>query len=200
VVPNAGSGGRVLDGLVRGDARLAAGSALGPPFGYSLLLDGETGFVEVGSSELLDWFRRGLAIEAHIRRVAKEGEDAIVGKWFGEDQWLLTVYPDGNGLLIFSVRLADGTYASVEHPIPDDGYLGRWVRVGARAEPTGWLRLYWEGKLVAQKRLPASLLHLAPSDSPIHVGDAGVGTSWSRFRGQIDELRIWYLPPWSGGR
>jgi len=192
LVPNQGSRRQSLDGFVTGDAQLTEGSS-GGLHDSALELDGESGFVEVANSRLVNVFAYGLAVEAQIRRETNDDEDAVVGKWYLPDQWLLTVYPDGNGLLIFTVRLQDGTYESLKYPIPDDGYLGRWVRVGARAEAPGWLRLYWERRLVAQKLVGTRLIPLAPGDSPIHVGDAGIGTWWSRFHGSIDNVRIWSL-------
>lgn len=205
-VPNAGSGGARYDGVVRGAAALAPGPEaviLPPPAGgnnYALDLDGETAHVEVPNSGALN-FQTRVVVSALVRRETNQGEDAILSKWYGEDQWLLTLYPDGHGLLIFTVRLVDGAYASLEYPIPDDGYLGKWVHVGARfevirdpripSEGHGLLRLYWQGRLVGERTVDAERLHLRASTSPIHVGDAGVGTPWSRFHGRIDEVRIW---------
>jgi hypothetical protein len=51
--------------------------------------------------------------------------------------------------------------------------------------------------MVAQRYVGPRLIPLALGDSPIHVGDAGIGIWWSRFHGSIDNVRIWSL--WSSG-
>ena len=129
-------------------------------------------------------------------------EDAIASKWYGKDQWLLTFYPNGpngHGKLIFTIVLQDGTYETVEYHIPSEDYLGKWVHVAASydiidespLQVYGLLRLYWSTSLVATRRVDSPWLALRASNRPIHVGDAGIGTVWSRFQGDIDELKIW---------
>ena len=187
VAINSGSLGERFNGTPMGGARLY------PPVpgesDYALDLDGDDAFLEVSASANLP--RTAFAVEARVRRAVNEDEDAIVGKWFGEDQWLLTLYPDGNGRAIFSVRLQDGSYQSVEYLIPDTDYLGTWAHVAATYEP-GRIRLYWQGRLVADRIFVGMM---ARGGNLLHVGDAGAGTSWSRFRGRIDEVRIWRPRP-----
>jgi len=176
-------GPRQLDGTLVGNVSVVPGAS-----GSAIQLDGATAHVEVHNSRALA-FPQGVEVEAFVWRAANVDEDAVASKWYGaQDQWLLTFYPVGNGLLLFSVRLQDGSYASVEYQIPDPGYLRTWVRVGASYVPGQGLRLFWNGRLVVQRAaLPVAF---ASGSQPVHVGDAGPGTAWSRFRGRIDELRI----------
>jgi murein DD-endopeptidase MepM/ murein hydrolase activator NlpD len=166
------------------------------PNDYAIELDGSTAFISVDHSGHLR-FTGGVTLEADVWREANADEDAIVGKWADQNQWLLTLYADGEGKLVFSLRLADGAYARVEYGIPDSSYLGRWVHVAAAYDPRDGLRLYWDRRLVAQK-LAADLeaeghaledRRIARGGAPIHVGDAG--NPWSRFRGRIDEVKVW---------
>ena len=166
------------------------------PDDYALMFDGATAFLEVGNSDRLR-FLRGVAAEAFIARDSNEGEDAIVTKWYGTDQWLLTVYPDRKGKLIFTVRLRDETYATVDYMIPDSRYRRNWVHVAASYSPWDGLRLYWDEELVAQK-IAADLeaeghrlrdRFIISGNNYIHVGDAN--NEWSRFLGRIDNVKIW---------
>ena len=186
VVPNSGRLGDRFDGSVWGDAGLVLPSPA-PRTDYAIDLDGDSAYVEIARSGL--FYRTAFAAEAMIWRRANEDEDAVLGKWYGEDQWLLTVYPGGSGKAIFSVRLEDGSYQTAEYPIPEPGYLGTWVHIAATYEP-GRIGLYWRGRLVAERRFGG---RMARGGSPIHIGDAGSGTWWSRFRGRIDKVRVWRL-------
>jgi murein DD-endopeptidase MepM/ murein hydrolase activator NlpD len=179
VVTNTGSLGPRFDGTPI-DASLS-----GSGDDYALDLDGDGAYVEVNNGERLP--RTELVVEARVRRIDNVDEDAIVSKWYAEDQWLLTLYPGGNGSVVFSVRLEDGSYQELVYPIPDTDYLGQWVHVAGRYEE-GRVRLYWQGRLVAERFFTG---RMARGLGAVHVGDAGAGTSWSRFRGLIDEVRIW---------
>ena len=95
-----------------------------------------------------------------------------------------------SAIFIFTVRLEDGEYASVDYLIPDCTYLNSWAQVAARYDPRYGLRLYWNGSQVAKKRVRAR--GMARGNKPIHLGDAG--NEWSRFHGRIDEVRIWEPP------
>jgi murein DD-endopeptidase MepM/ murein hydrolase activator NlpD len=185
-----------LDGTIVGTAALAPG-ARGTPRDRSLGLDGVTAYVVVDDSAQVH-FSNGFAVEAAAWRASNEGEDAIAGQWYsGADQWLLTFYPDGNGKLIFTVRLADGSYETVDHLIPDCPYLGTWTRIAARYDPRDdGLRLYWNGRQVAKRVVRGR--GLFASERSIEIGHAG--PEWSRFLGRIDNLRIWrQRPPRPGG-
>ena len=176
-------GPRQLDGTLAGTFLVVPGVS-----GNAIQLDGGTAYVEVNNSRDLA-FQRGVEVEAFVWRWANVDEDAVASKWYGaEDQWLLTFYPVGNGLLIFSVRLQNGSYAAVEYPIPNRSYLQTWVHVGARYVPGQGLRLFWNGRLAAQRPVPP--IAVVSGSQPVHIGDAGPGTIWSRFRGRIDEVRI----------
>jgi hypothetical protein len=59
---------------------------------YALMFDGATAFLEASNSDRLR-FLRGIAVEAFIARDLNEDEDTTVTKWYGTDQWLLTVSP-----------------------------------------------------------------------------------------------------------
>jgi hypothetical protein len=134
-------------------------------------------------------FQGGVEVQAYVWRWANLDEDAVASKWYAdEDQWLLTFYPVGNGLLVFSVRLQNGNYASLEYPIPNSSYLRTWVLLRANYVPGQGLRLFWNGRLVAQRA--ALAVAIVSGSQPVHVGDAGPGTVWSRVRGRIDEVRI----------
>ena len=194
---NSGVAGPGFEGLIEGEVAHVPGPEAAFFRGRNnraIQLDGVTAFVEASNSESLD-FANGVAVRAMVRRRANVDEDAILSKWYVDDQWLLTFYPGGNGQLIFTVRLADGRYVTVSHLPPDPSYLGRWVRVAASyeivAEEYGMLRLYWGDALVAEQRVDGAVLTLRETSKPIHVGDAGIGTPWSRFDGDIDDIQIW---------
>ena len=199
LVLNRARPGGAFNGTVHGNAELVPGPRVsGRSSNRALGLDGDTAFVEVAGSETRG-FENGVVVSAMVRRDTNKSEDAILSKWYGGDQWLLTFYPGGAGRLIFTVRLGTGAYVSAEYLLPDENYLERWAQVDARYDivvnesssgPHGLLRLYWGGVLVASRRVEDQPLGLWPSRSRIHVGDAGPGTSWSRFQGAIDEVRI----------
>jgi len=164
---------------------------------YALMFDGFGAFVEVNNSHGLK-FHDGVTVEAFIARMSNENEDAIITKWyFNDDQWLLTMYPEGRGKLIFTVHLKDGSYATVDYLIPDLRYRENWVQVAASYDPWDGLRLYWDEELVAQKiasDLEAEGHRLSDrfmieSDNYVHIGDAN--NQWSRFMGPIDDVNIW---------
>ena len=135
-------------GMIEGDADLVPGpEAVIVPGGtgnnYAIGLDGDTAFVEVQNSQGLR-FREGVAVSALVRRETNLGEDAVLSKWYGEDQWLLTFYADGYGRLIFTVRLSNGAYVTADYPIPSPNYLGKWGQVAASYEGSGEpLRNVW---------------------------------------------------------
>lgn len=152
----------------------------------ALKLDGKTAFVEVKKS--LFKYPQGITTEAWIWRESNNSEDAIAGQWYGnQDQWLLTIYPEGYGKLIFTIRLNDGTYETVDYMIPDSSYLRTWVHVAASYSISEGLLLYWDRKEVAFK--PVLFKDIAQTSRPIHIGDAG--NEWSRFHGRIDDVKIW---------
>ena len=183
VVRNSGLVPFLFRGRIIGEAR-----QVDAVLGKANELDDETTYVEVEDSRWLS-FGRGVTVQALVRRESNTNEDAIASKWHGgQDQWLLTFYADGNGLLVFTVRLQNGTYATLEYPIPTTSYLGSWVQVGARFDRNDGLRLYWNGQQVAYQ--PAVGQGMTSGRNPIHIGDAGPGAPWSRFGGQIDEIRI----------
>jgi len=186
------------DGILVGDVKRVLREDFPDPDAtdFAVQMDGETGFIEVENSRYLSG-GDSLALEADVWRADNASEDAIVSKWFGGDQWLLTFYPDGSGKLIFTVSLADGHYANVDYLLPDASYLGRWAHVAARYSPEAGLMLFWNRQLVAQSL--ASDLEaeghsledraITRGDQPIHVGDAN--NVWSRFRGRIDDVKVW---------
>ncbi|HEX9724085.1 MAG TPA: CARDB domain-containing protein [Vicinamibacteria bacterium] len=183
VVRNSGLVPFLFRGRIIGEAR-----QVDAVLGKAIELDDETTYVEVEDSRWLS-FGRGVTVQALVRRESNTNEDAIASKWHGgQDQWLLTFYPDGSGLLVFTVRLQNGTYATLEYPIPTTSYLGSWVQVGARFDRNDGLRLYWNGQQVGYEQTEGQ--GMASGRNPIHVGDAGPGAPWSRFGGQIDEVRI----------
>ena len=182
IAPNSVRPG-VLDGRLQGNAGTSAGP-LGRASG-AVKLDGATASVVIEESAALE-LRTGLQVEALIHRESNRSEDGIAGRWYGEDQWLLTLYPEGSGRLVFSVRLEDGRYHSVSYSPPDESYLRSWVHVAARYDAASGLSLHWNGSRVASLALRGKLL--APATKPIHIGDSG--NDWSRFHGRIDDVRI----------
>ena len=202
---NTGTSGSRYDARVEGSVGVISVPYEDHKGDLALELDGRTAFVENfdrrGATTFPDVFREGVAVSAQIRRDRNVNEDAIVSKWFNQDQWLLTFYWSGHGNLRFSVRLSDGSYVDLDYSLPDDDYLGNWFDVAASYETEdlgplgslGRLRLYWGGWLVATKEVVGPDVSLWSSDNPIHVGDAGPGVSWSRFDGAIDDVRIWRL-------
>jgi murein DD-endopeptidase MepM/ murein hydrolase activator NlpD len=198
-ITNWGSLGKNANGTFMGNSYYAPGPNVPEDINdSSLLLDGQTAFVEVNNSQRLPFSSNGIILETLIRRYENEDEDAVLSKWYNEqDEWLLTFYPDVWGKLIFVVRLSDGSYTEVDYLLPDAEYLGPWAHVAARYDPWDGIRLYWDGELVAQKIVSdleaeghgvGDRLVLRGSNF-IHVGDAG--NEWSRFKGQIDNVRIW---------
>jgi|GEM_PF-6298807 len=168
-------------GTIEGNAQQTVGV-----LGNSIQMNDSDTYVVAAGSESLN-FSRGLTVEAFVQRTANTNEDAVVSKWYGNDQFLLTFYSQGNGLLVFSVKLPSGDYATVEYAIPNTSYLQDWVRVAATYDGRGRLGLYWNGQKVAQKVVAGR--GMAAGGIPIHIGDAN--NTWSRFNGKIDEVRIW---------
>lgn len=171
-------------GTIHGPAELVPGV-----LGDSIQMDDANVYVDIPGSELLDFSISGLTAEASIMRASNMNEDAVISKWYGADQFLLTFYPEGNGRLIFTVRFSDGTYGSVEYAIPDTSYIGQWVRVSAtysRCKIGSWLQLFWNGQIVDRRFF--FLKAMTSGGIPIHIGDAN--NEWSRFDGRIDEVRI----------
>ena len=154
--------------------------------GNGVDFDGSTGLMSAAGTTGLN-FSTGITVEAFIRRDANTSEDSIVSKWYGADQFLLTMYPIGNGQLMFSVRGAGGLHTSVIYNVPNTTYLGEWVHVAGTYDGAGTLRLYWNGIQVASTT--AAISGMAAGSLPIHVGDSG--NTWSRFDGGIDEVKIW---------
>jgi hypothetical protein len=169
------------NGKINGYAQEAPGV-----LGKSLQLNDSNVYVEVSNSQSLN-FSKGLTLEAHVWRSSNVNEDAVISKWYGSDQFLLTFNREGNGLLRFQIRFPDGTYGNVDYMIPDSYYLNQWVRVTATYNGYGQLKLYWKGKQVAEKYYQK--YGIASGYRPINIGDAG--NDWSRFNGRIDEVRIW---------
>ncbi|HEV8580149.1 MAG TPA: LamG domain-containing protein [Thermoanaerobaculia bacterium] len=153
--------------------------------GNGVQFDGNSGFMSAPSTTGLNF--GALTVEAFIRRDANTDEDGIVSKWALGNQFLLSMYPTGKGRLTFSVRGAAGIYGSISYDLPDLTYIGEWVHVAATYDGAGNFRLYWNGTLVASSLVPIS--GMATGSGPIRVGDAG--NNWSRFKGAIDEVKIW---------
>ena len=158
----------------------------------ALRLNNKDVAVVVNDSEKMT-FDRGLTLEASIARYSHTDEDAILSKWYGGDQFLLTIYPGGEwnlGTMIFTVRFADLSYGTVSFDIPPSPWLFGFDRVTATYSSdteAAVLRLYWNGVLKAAKKFHSS--GLAKGSQPIRVGDAN--NDWSRFNGLIDEVRVW---------
>lgn len=168
-------------GNIAGNAVAATGV-----LGNSLQLNDSNVFVNIPNSQSLN-FSRGLTLEASVWRATNANEDAVISKWYGGDQFLLTFYKEGNGRLSFQIRFADGTLGSVEYALPSNSYLQKWTRVSATYNGAGRLQLYWNGQKVADKTFPKS--GMASGNIPVRIGDAN--NTWSRFNGRIDEVRIW---------
>lgn len=154
--------------------------------GNGVDFDGVSGFMSAAGTTGLN-FGTGITVEAFIRRDANANEDAIVSKWYGGDQFLLTFSPIGNGRLDFNVRSAAGIYGTISYNTPNTIYLGEWVHVAGTYDGAGNFRLYWNGSLVASSLI--SISGMATGSVPIRVGDAN--NAWSRFDGAIDEVKIW---------
>ena len=154
--------------------------------GNAIELDGSSDYVDSPFTTAVS-FPNGLTLEAFVRRDSNNSEDCVLSKWYGNDQFLLTFYPEGHGKLIFSIRFADLTTGNLTYSVPDSVYLGEWVHVAATYNGSGRLRLFWNGKLVAEDTFAST--GMAAGSNPIHVGDAG--NSWSRFDGAIDEVKVW---------
>lgn len=168
-------------GTIAGNAVAATGV-----LGNSIQMNDSNVYVEIPNSQSLT-FSRGLTVEASVWRSANTNEDAVISKWYGSDQFLLTFYNEGNGRLSFQVRFSDGTLGTVEYAIPSSSYLQKWTRVSATYNGAGQLQLYWNGQKVAERSFPKS--GMASGNVPIRIGDAN--NTWSRFNGRIDEVRIW---------
>jgi len=197
IIPNAASTNPELyQGLVFGGATLKPQDPYFPESDSVLDLDGDTAWVQAEDSGDIA-FSYGVAVEAWVWREANLDEDAIVSKWYGPDQWLLNFVALGNGKLDFTVRTRDGEYHRVEYWIPDTDYLQRWVHVAASYEALGGrLRLYFNRRLVAEETVegnsPEAYL-LYQTAVPVHVGTAGPTAWWSRFKGLIENVRVWIM-------
>lgn len=154
--------------------------------GNGVDFDGSTGYMSAAGTTGLS-FGTGITVEAFIRRDTNTGEDGIVSKWYGADQFMLAMYPTGNGRLVFAVRGSGGLVGSIAYNVPDLTYLGEWVHVAGTYDGAGNFRLYWNGTQVASSLV--SISGMAAGSLPIHVGDSG--PTWSRFDGAIDEVKIW---------
>jgi hypothetical protein len=168
-------------GTIQGSAQQTVGV-----LGNGIQMNDSNVYVEAKDSQSLN-FSNGLTLEAFVRRSSNTNEDAIASKWYGTDQFLLTFSGESKGRLIFSVRHSNGTRSSVEYAIPNTSYLQDWVRVAATYNGSGRLRLYWNGKKVAEKLVSGR--GMASGSNKIRIGDAG--NNWSRFNGKIDEVKIW---------
>ena len=191
-VRNSGAFPTVLPrGIIRGPAEDFREYARLVPraSGMALELD-DVEYVEVVNSEWLR-FPSGVGVEALVWRENNSQEDPIIGKWGEDEQWLLTILPEGNGRLLFTVHLSGDRYASVEYDIPDPGYLRSWVHVAATYTRQEGLTLYWQSRPVARlepSQIPAGRF-IGPGRSPIRIGDAGPNRS--RFLGRLDSVRVW---------
>ena len=161
--------------------------------GQALEFDGFDDYVELPESRGIS-FRKGVLVEAKVRvtSLAVDG-GGIVAKWYAPDQWTLAVHPDAGafGRAFFTVYLdddtADGVYYTVEYLFPDASWLGNWITLTGVYDPAAGLELFVDGVLVDSD--PVSGMEIVTGPITIHVGDGG--PEWSRFEGQIDDVRIW---------
>jgi hypothetical protein len=182
IAPNSAAPGLLPGRLTGGTTIVSDHERRGPG---AVRLDGLSAGVVVENSETLE-LRTGVQLEAMVFRERNADEDGVAGRWYGEDQWLLTFYPEGPGKLVFAVRLEDGTYQSVSYSPPDTAYLRKWVHVAATYDVRRGLELYWNGARVAGAKSRGQ--RLAPTSNPIRVGSSG--NDWSHFRGRIDQVKI----------
>jgi hypothetical protein len=157
IVPNDPPGIDIWDGIVFGKTKLRHTTKEKPRFNYAIELDGDFDHVESEDSGDVD-FPGGVAVAAWIKREANADEDAILSKWYGGDEWLLSFWPEGNGRLGFTVRLeaneGDDPCERIEYLIPNDACLGQWVHVAAAYSTLNTrLRLCWHGRFVAEKEI-----------------------------------------------
>jgi hypothetical protein len=171
------------DGALSGGASISDGA---------LALDGTSGYLDVQGSAGVT-FATGLRVDTRFLRRSNGSEDTLASKWYaGGDQWLLTFYPGGAhgaGRLLFAVNFQDGTGVLLEHSPVTSAYLNTWVEVSARYDPAAGAQLYWDGGLVDSEAVVGRAVR--SGSAPIQVGAAGPGTTWSRFDGVLDDVRIW---------
>jgi uncharacterized delta-60 repeat protein len=92
--------------------------------------------------------------------------------------------------LHFSVNNSDGSYATVDTAI-NSIQDGVWYRAtGVMSRASGTLSLYLNGALVGTSSLPTNLT--APTGGNLLIGTSAEPlTSYSPFKGSIDNVRIW---------
>jgi len=195
------SGAQVLD---RGPLLLTGLAKQSPfwiagPWGTALRFAADS-FVELPAHPRLDP-GAGLTIAAMVRWDAEPSEHdgrvddfgAVVGHRHGANGYLLGVHRAGQerrvSLVINGLRDPDRrmiTSASGLTP-------GDWHHVAATFEPTR-LRVWVDGLMTAAA-IPETIIR--PCPDPVVLGAEYPGSGYYRFRGAVDELRIWdqALPP-----
>ncbi|HYE20899.1 MAG TPA: protein kinase [Tepidisphaeraceae bacterium] len=113
-----------------------------------------------------------------------EGGGFVIGKWYGGDSYLLG-WADGRVGLSVSVGDAGGGWPEVSAPLP----AGRWHHVAATFDGRA-IRLYVDGRLAAEQRLPTTpampVRRLAPSHLPL-----GIGQSHATFRLGLADIHLY---------
>lgn len=200
-----GLAGMAIGGYTHTGAEPAA-----PGMDAYLALDGTTGRTDAGGSAGLD-VRNGFQFDLWVRRtpsVLDNVEDAILGQWDDQvhgQQWLVTMRKIfiGNGVfldeLVFQVRLEGpngaGELVTARYVNPLCPQPG-WVRLSGKYDPEDGLRLYWDRRLVARAEAPPGARLIAAA-SPLRIGSkTALGIPFiDRFRGDIDEVRVWAAAP-----
>jgi hypothetical protein len=186
-----------LNGQIVGSPATVAGYT-----GQALEFDGLEEYVELPESRGIT-FRQGVLVEAKVRvtSLAVDG-GGIVAKWYAPDEWTLAVHPEESayGRAFFAVHLdddtEDGVRYTIEYLFPDASWIGNWFTLTGVYDPAVGLQLFVDDVLVDSDSV--SGMEIVTGSIPIHVGDGG--PEWSRFEGQIDDVRIWgdFSPmPWT---
>lgn len=157
--------------------------------GNALSLDGQSGYLEVPNSASLSFPDTAITLEAWVKP-AEQYYNTVIAK--GSYNYLIEftegLYP---GIILSGVTF-DSTAPNywgrlmILQDVPAD----QWTHVAVTySQPTG-LRVYFNGQLVYEG--PGSG-HISTGTLPLRIG-ARVDSAYTEyFKGQIDEVRIWYI-------
>jgi hypothetical protein len=153
--------------------------------------------VELAEAPRFD-FTHELTVAAWVRPTQSSQVGAIVGKWYGQDSFLLAIREvlDAEGhastRFAFSIAEPEGTWGRPADVIsPDKVTLGVWTHVAGvyKWSPTaGHITLYVNGEAVADASTKVGAEGLQQSVKPVTIGFV---EEYAPFVGAIDEVRLY---------
>jgi len=174
------NGPSLFNGQVLGDVTLGTGWRSQ----FAAQFDGQTSVIAVDKSENFGpLLAGGFTLEADIFRESINGEDGILGKNYGGDQFRLTWYGSTLTFMVFPEVLGSGCqsgFVQVQYTPPDDSYLNEWKYVKAvyAVYPGGsHLLLDFAGQVTSQTFNGCK--GMATGGIPIHIGNTNGQTNWA---------------------